>query len=143
MTTYHRYTSKDTPMSDWGHAMLAEDQDNVRHYGPHHYTYDGSGAVDIRDLEQSVRAAWAACQVDGFDAISDCSTIDDYYQGLTADEVVDALNPADIVNSAGGWDCDLAVWAWWYVLEPAGVWAVTTQDGAIVFDQGMLALVTE
>ena len=130
---YHRYTDSNSPMSEWGHAMFASRPEPS--YGRNHYIYDGRGAVRIEELEQIVKDAWLACQESG-----DWGEMyDDYYQSLSADEAFGSLNPTDIVSSAGGWDCDLMVWFWQFVAEPNGITAVLTNDGAIVFDESLIA----
>lgn len=134
MTTYYRFTESQSPMSNWGHAMFAEKMDSVEHYGKNLYTLNASVAVNVEDLKESITAAWEACKENEYFG----STMDTYYEQLTAEEVYNLLNPADIVNSAEGYDCDIVQWFWDYVLEPQGIMAVRTQDGAVCFDETLI-----
>jgi len=130
VTTYYRYTNKDNPMSDWGHAMFVDNADESAHYGVNCYTYTDNNTIGIGDLEQVIKNTWE--QNDNFDFI------DDYYRSLTADEIFDSFCPDDIVSSANGWDCELVQWFWDCVAEPNNVSAVLTPNGAIVFDEDLI-----
>lgn len=131
---YYRCTNSDSPMSDWGHAMFADSLERVDHYGKNVFVFDGQGAVNIYDLEDKIRQAWAKSQESGDFG----EMYDEYYQSLSADEVFESFAPADIVNSAEGYDCDLVVWLYQMVLEPNGIYAVITPDGAVVFDETLI-----
>lgn len=136
---YYRCTNKSTPMSDWGHAMMAESYDDVYFYGKNVYTYNGDGAVYIMDLEPVIRQAWIHSQATGDFGLM----TDDYYRRLTPDEVVESFNPDDIVNSAAGYDCELVFWLSSKVLEPVGINAILTINGAVVFEESLLTLQEE
>lgn len=135
MKTYHRYTNSNSPMSDWGHAMFAYgDEHRTDNYGANHYTYDGTDGVNIQDIEQAIKDAWAECQETGHFGF-----LPESDQDLTAEEVYQSFNPENIVDGAQGWDCDLACWFWEFVAEPNDIMAVITQDGAILFDEALIA----
>ncbi|NCC34947.1 MAG: hypothetical protein EOM24_23490 [Chloroflexia bacterium] len=119
-------------MSDIGHAMFvaadSDDADCLSSYGSVEWSYDGSSSVSIESLMSAIVAAWDADAAHPLD----CS----------GEELAAACNPARIVDSAGAWDdADVVVWLWDNVLEPAGVKAVITTDGAIVFDSALVAVV--
>ena len=134
MSKYYRFTNKNTPMSEWGHAMFAENRDDVMHYGRNEYVLDKAHTVDIYDLEDEIKAAWVKSQEE--DEFGEM--YDDYYKSLSADEVFECFVPEDIVNSAAGYDCDLVVWLWQFILEPKGIMAVRTPDGAVCFDESLI-----
>lgn len=129
---YHRFTRKSTPMSDYGHAMFAEDRDMVSQcYGDHEYLYDGSNGTSIEDLKDTIISAW------GEDAEMGLLPIG--YGDVSAEDAYNCFNPDDIVMSAGAWDDgDALVWFWERIAEPMGISAITTSDGAIVFDESLI-----
>lgn len=138
MTTYYRYTKRNNPMSDWGHAMFAAKQYKVEGYGPIGWTLDESDTVDIWDLEDDIREAWAACvESEYFGQLSDI----DFWLNYDVDELVDSFDPRDIVDSADAYDHELVGWLWDYVLEPKGIMAVRTFDGAVCFDQSLIKMI--
>lgn len=49
-----------------------------------------------------------------------------------------SLNPRDIVDSAEGWDSELTQWFWIKIAEPNDIMAITTRDGAIVFNEDLI-----
>lgn len=129
---YYRFTRKDTPMSDWGHAMFAEDRDMVAQcYGTNEYLYNGVASTEITDLHDIIVQAWEEDAKLGMLPIG--------YEDLDAETVYSCFNPDDIVMSAGAWDCGEAVeWFWERIAEPMGISAVITSDGAIVFDADLI-----
>lgn len=129
---YHRFTSKDTPMSDWGHAMFAEDRDMVAQcYGSNEYLYDGKAGIDIADLKDAITQAWEEDAETGMLPVG--------YEDLDAETAYGCFNPDDIVMSAGAWDCGEALeWFCERIAEPMGIPAVITSDGAIVFDADLI-----
>jgi len=134
----HRRYKRDTPMSDWGHALFADDGDSVKHYGDFHYTVDtarlGDKLVyaDSNEFTNALRSA--------LDEYGDDYGLNSYQQdGQTREELIEALvdeaNPDDIVNSAGIWDSDLVELVWNKVMEPNGWTVVKTDDGGIAFEE--------
>lgn len=134
MGKYYRFTNKNTPMSDWGHAMFAEERYRVEHYGENEYWLDKAHTVSIFDLEEEIKTAWNKCKEEEYFG----DLYDEYYQSLSAEEVFDSFAPEDIVNSAEGYDCELVVWLWQFILEPKGIMAVRTPDGAVCFDESLI-----
>ncbi|MGO0058668.1 hypothetical protein ACTID9_01145 [Brevibacillus fluminis] len=125
MMKYYRFTNSSSPMSDWGHAMFAEDRNAVEHYGQNEYTLDKAHTVSIYELEEIIKEAWENDPCSG-------------YAHLAADEAFDEFCPEDIVNSAQAFDCELVCWLWDVVLLPKNILAVRTQDGAICFDESLI-----
>ena len=131
---YYRFSNSTNPMSDWGHAMFSDNADKVEHYGAYKFVFDGVNAVAIDSLYDTIINYWTNCQESG----NFGDMCDSYFENLAAEDVFTAFNPADIVNSADGWDSALVGWFWEFVAEPNNIMAITTQDGAIVFDSSLI-----
>lgn len=134
---YYRYRIGSTPvMSDWGHALFAAERSAVEGtYGDTLYTYDGASAVDIATLESAIVEAWDSCMESG--RWGQWSP-DEYMRDLSGLDVAALFAPADIVSAAEGWDDPIVQWLWEHVLEPRGIFAVATPDGAVVFDERLI-----
>lgn len=134
---YYRFTDKDTVMSDWGHAMFATDREMVAQcYGCHEYHYNGHKAVAIETLYPVIAAEWETSKEFGL--------LPNGYEDVSADQICKAFNPDDIVMSAGAWDDgDLYQWFCDHIEAPYDISAVTTNDGAILFDESLATLATE
>lgn len=136
MTMYYRNYKEESPMSEWGHAMFVDHEGSwVGSIGDGvNYVYDGTDAVDISDLEDAIKAAWDESLENGdFDGVAD------YLNDVDANEAFSGFAPEDIVMSAEAWDNgDMVQWIWSKVLEPKGIFAVITPDGAIVFDESLI-----
>ena len=68
---------------------------------------------------------------------------EDFENGLvdlevTGAEVAAAFNPENIVESAEAWDSEIVTWICERILIPKDILAVTTNDGAIVFDRDLI-----
>lgn len=131
---YYRFTNKTTPMSDYGHAMFAEDRDSVCDcYGNHEWLYDGSNGTSIEDLKDAIISAW--------DDDAEIGLLPNGYDDVSAEDAYNCFNPDDIVMSAGAWDDgDVLTWFWERIAEPMGISAVITSDGAIVFDTDLICV---
>jgi hypothetical protein len=128
----YRFTAKDSPMSDWGHAMFADNRDAVSGiYGKNEYRVPVEGLTDVRDLDDAIRAAWESRDLGRSMNATDAA----YYDDLTPDDIIDQLiNVDDIVNTAKGYDSPLVNWLYDAVIEPRGIRGIKTPDGAVVFD---------
>jgi hypothetical protein len=118
--TFNRYSNKDDPMSDYGHAMFVKDEE-LTNYGTKQYGIkDGTPIVDVRDLAGKIeQAAEKYGLPEGYD---------------TAADVSDQANPDDIVNTAKLWDDPAGLqWLAENVIEPNGIRAVETKNGLIAF----------
>lgn len=115
-------------MSIWGHAMMVEDRvDDTGAYEGDLYCYDGHEGVRIETLYDAIVEAWNE------------GNVPEDYEGIAAEEIVSSFNPQDIINSAEAYDdAALLTWFWENVLEQEGIYAVLTQDGAVVFDEDLL-----
>lgn len=134
---YYRGTDTINPMSDWGHAMFADNYDNAYTLRDYAWSFDGSLATPIEDLKDQITAAWNEYLSNGY--FNGFTTEDnEYYLTLSADEVYDCFNPADIVDSAGAYDSVLVCWLCEAVLMPNDIYAITTNDGAVVFDENLI-----
>ena len=136
---YYRFTNKDSPMSDWGHAMFANDKYRVENYGKKGYGYSGEKATPISQLKDDIKKAWDEDIANGFSGDFGNGLADDsVYYGLKGDDIYPQFNPSNIVDSAEAYDSDLVQWLYERVLEPRGIGAVSTKDGAIVFDESLI-----
>src|SRR5690606_22061662 len=63
---------------------------------------------------------------------------EEYWKEIEGEEIYEQFNPKDIVDSAEAWDSDLVQWIWDRILEPRDIMAVTTRDGAVVFDDKLI-----
>ncbi len=148
---FYRYTSKNSPLSQWGHAMFADDKEKV----VEHYSYGRKAWIfspkatdsrvrNIEDLKEKTRIEWKKT-VDFYNENGYYKTVgggedlkDFIEMNLSFDEVFSYLNPTRIVDSAEGWDGDLGIWFYHAVAEPNDIMAIVTQDGAIVWDDDMI-----
>lgn len=133
MTTYYRFTEQASPMSDWGHAMFAENRDKVEGYGSNEYTLCSTNTVSIYDLEEIIKSTWIECQEN-----ENFGVLNGDFSDVSADTVFEAFCPTNIVDSAQGYDHDFVCWLWDMILEPKNIMAVRTQDGAVCFDEELI-----
>lgn len=128
---YYRYSNNENPMSDFGHAMFVSNAESTSFYGKICYTFDGAKSVKIDDLKSEIVSAWVSAKRN--------LLLPEYELSIKLKDLLNSFNPADIVNSAEAWDNgDLVQWIYEQVLEPNKIFAVTTQDGAIVFDKNLI-----
>jgi len=149
---YFRYTGKqDNPMSQWGHAMFADEKGKVSEhysYGKNAWAFSPESGdtrvVNIEDLKDKTRIAWKKTvdfynENGWYQSVGGGENLEDFIKlDLSFDEVFSYLNPEDIVNTAEGWDGDLGLWFYHAVAEPNDIGAIVTQDGAIVWDRDMI-----
>lgn len=134
---YYRGTLSNNPMSEWGHAMFVDNFENSYCGRGCDWTFEGTLATPITELKEAIISAWNQYLEDGYFG-GFINNDNDYYTTLTAEEVYNSFNPYDIVNSAEGYDDTLVTWLWEMVLEPNNIYAVTTNDGAVVFDESLI-----
>lgn len=127
---YVRRTKNDNPMSDWGHAMFVEGTpDTLGAYGDVVHRFDGKNAMPISDLKEKMEAAYEKYPA-FFSEYEDIEDFEDLYHWF---------DPDDIVDSAEAYDnADFLEWLYTRVLSPNGIEAITTQQGAIVFDPDLI-----
>ena len=127
---FYRNTQDSNPdPSNLGYMMFGDKPEKVEHFGKKGWSFKTSSVkpseivhANDPDLKLAVLKALRAAPGD----------VRSY--GPAA-PLVRGLNPKQIVDSAGIWDDPRAVEVIWRdVLEPRGIKAVTTEDGAIVFD---------
>ena len=140
---YYRGTrSNEDPMSDWGHAMFTDNKDRAYFDDDGDNTgwiYDGTDGVHITDLYPMIVEAWSEDWEN--DNFSRCNM--KQWCPKSGEEVAEGFNPSDIVDHAGNWDHDdLLPWIWERILEPKGIDAVITEDGAIVFEPSLIRKIT-
>lgn len=133
---YFRRTSGPNPDNGTGHMMFAKDKESIGHYGKTLHTFnDATPASAAVTVDASDRKFMA----DVMRALrSDEDVIAEYGRGAIKNLAREA-NPSSIVDSAGLWDnLDLTKKVWDRVLEPKGIYAVKTSDGAVVFDPSLV-----
>lgn len=95
-------------------------------------------AQDLYPIVESVNRARYANMLDDLDlrvsietqGVSRYATPEDTEYGVA---LLSALNPGNIIDSAGIWDnADCVVWLYNNVLEPYGIDAVTTDNGLVL-----------
>ncbi len=137
----YRYAKPDDPMSDWGHAMFADDPTK---YGiPEHgilddslYSVKKSDLTNISDLRDDIINQWNEDVEDGT-AYNYTFTNDEL--SLSGEDIVERFDPKDIVDTAEAFDHpEFTQWLWDRVLEPRGIVGVKTKDGGIVFDPSII-----
>ena len=135
----YRYTNKDSPMSDYGHAMFVDDEYSSEGYGrdgDYLYKVDQSRLTDISTLQEEI-AEKLQEQYDNGMLPREIEEIMD--SGASAEQLAEEFNPEDIVMSAGAWDNgDLVQWFWDNIADPNDIYGIKTNDGAIVYDENMI-----
>lgn len=140
-----RKADETSPMSEWGHAMFADEAygnwnrvDQLAANGSDSvYSVEIEKLTPIDDVRQMIIDAWNADKENDFA---------DYYEimpealtELDAEEIADQFDPADIIDSAGAYDdSDLLMWGYQRVFEPNNIGGVKTNDGAVVFDEDLI-----
>ena len=133
------------PMSDWGHAMFADEGINA--YFPD----------DIYELEKSDRHAFFVekNQLTTFDDVKDIiiqtwendrrkEILSDYgfseeQMELKIEELLELFNPSDIVDDALGFDSlEFTTWFKERVAEEYNIDGIKTNDGATVFNKNII-----
>lgn len=131
---YYRRSVSTNPMSDWGHAMFAENQDSILSYGENEFTYNGEHGVELSSLHDIIVSEWEKAQENFMCPVG--------FDDIEAEEIYSEFNPEDIVMSAGAWDCaELIAWFCDNIAIPNDIQAVITCDGAIVFDSSLIQCV--
>lgn len=109
--------------------------ENVAGYGVCAYTFE-SDQEDVEYIE--------ALNDKIIEARTKTAELLPEYDRLTDDEFCGAFNPDAIVDGAGAWDNgELLTWFCEHVAIPLDLKAITTQDGAIVFDTVLINRATE
>ncbi len=140
----YRVASGGSPMSDYGHAMFADDPKNwIR---ADERLLGGNGDVyairhelltDINDLKEEITEKWDEDRSEGF--ANAPMILSDYLENITGEEIAEEFDPKDIVDSARAYDNDeLIQWFYDRVIEPAGIAGVKTSDGAVAFDDSAI-----
>ena len=137
MKTYYRYTNQNTPISDWGHALFAENEEEVKHYGENKYTFNDK-TKDIADLKDVIAKAWEEDRINGFNGDFGNMADIEHWQEFDGEEIANEFDPEDIVDAAQAWDTELVMWVWERILGPNGIYAVATYNGAVVFDEDII-----
>jgi hypothetical protein len=137
----YRYTRGEKPMSDWGHAMFADDP--YQFGDPYHGIMDDrlhsvqkAQLTDIDDIKGDIAKQWESDKASG--RLENYGFSDDQLE-LSADDVADLFDPIDIVDSAEAYDsAEFLTWLSENVIEPKAIVGIKTQDGGIVFDESLI-----
>jgi hypothetical protein len=139
---YNRYYSHNHGvMCRSGYAMFAAANNNRglergSMFGDTLALYDGTGATDINDLIDIISQVWDEYRQDAIN-YGDIDLLQ--YEDINGQTISALCNPSDIVDSAGAYDDEsLTAWLWQYILEPRDIYAIITNDGAIIFDESLI-----
>ena len=130
---FSRRTKGEDPMSQWGHAMFVDKEHGVTSnasYGANHWAIKpGVRLPYIADLETQIEAAAEKYGLpEGYESVS---------------QLMDSLNPSNIVDSALGWDeAETVSWFWEHIgdrIGKNGIKGVETKEGAIIFDPSAIS----
>ena len=133
----YRFSNSENPMSEMGHAMFADSEGNVEHYGQNRYVVDANKLTSFDDVKLLIEKAYDEAAADDFDSMKNFD-IDEYsYQDKEA--FVDSFDPEDIIDNADGYDNPgMNAWLYEYVLEPNGIAGIRTQNGGVVYDESLI-----
>lgn len=133
----YRFSNSKNPMSEMGHAMFADSEGNVEHYGENRYVVDASKLTPFDDVKPLIEKAYDEAAADDFDPMKNFD-IDEYsYQDKEA--FVDSFDPEDIIDNADGYDNPgMNAWFYEYILEPNGIAGIRTQNGGVVYDESLI-----
>ena len=140
----YRIAGEDSPMSDYGHAMFADDPSsyiaaevNLLRGSRGIYAVRHDLLTDINDLKKEIARRWDEDRDDAFDNAP--MITDEYLEGVTGEEIAEEFDPKDIVDSAAAYDnYELTQWFYDRVIEPGEIAGVKTSDGAVVFDDSAI-----
>ena len=140
----YRIAGEDSPMSDYGHAMFADDPSsyiaaeiNLLRGSRGIYAVRHDLLTDINDLKKEIAKRWDEDRDDAFDNAP--MITDEYLEGVTGEEIAEEFDPKDIVDSAAAYDnYELTQWFYDRVIEPGEIAGVKTSDGAVVFDDSAI-----
>lgn len=133
----YRFSNSDSPMSEMGHAMFADSEGSVEHYGRNRYVTDARQLTSFDDVKPLIEMAYDEAAADDFDSMKNFD-IDEYsYQDKEA--FVNSFDPEDIIDNADGYDNPgMNAWLYEYVLEPNGIAGIRTQNGGVVYDESLI-----
>ena len=135
----YRFYKAESPMSDWGHAMFADDPEAISQYGTQAWVVDKKELTDVNELLPEIERKIKE-QIDNGKIYN--YNFADYIEEKSEAEIKDIIkefNPKDIVESAEAYDNgDFLEWLFNEVCEPKGVKGIKTDDGSIVFDQSII-----
>lgn len=141
VNAYNRWSKSSSPMSRAGYAMFATGNPiRGSMFGDTLYTYYGEHGVKINDLYDTIEQKWAELVNDENQMYFDPNELERLNEDFgDPHNVALAFNPENIVDSANAFDDEPMV-AWLYneILEPLGIEAVLTDDGAIVFNEELI-----
>lgn len=131
----YRFTNQQNVMSDWGHAMFADDRSMVEHYGEKEYTVDHQDLVAFEAIREEMKAQLQ----DDIESGAAYDFFSDVELAYGVDAIVDSYNPDDIVDGAEaydnssflGWLCER------FLTED--IRGIKTRNGAVVFDEEIIS----
>jgi predicted GNAT family acetyltransferase len=132
-TGFYRARAEDAPVeSEWGHSMYVEGvpEEVWPYYGNNLYSINPSKGMypEVESLKKNILKAYAEDYKAG--TLPDDFT--DY--GITGKNILESVNPENIVDSAGGWDSSpITQWMYERVIKPNGISGVKTYNGLISF----------
>ena len=154
MKYYRRTATGEGPIESVGYGMFVceEDRDQIRSYGEQEWEYDDTKdkkCIKIEGIQEAIRRQFLEdldtkiiySYLDPESYTGRCNA--DELQGIMeefANTIADSYNPEDIIESADGFDnLDWTFWLWERVLEPEGITAIITDNGAVVFEEDIIS----
>ena len=128
-------------MSDWGHAMFADDATRYGEPGAgiidgDLYSVNKSDLINMSDIENDIVSQWNDDVESG--VIYNYNFTDDQIS-ISPEELMAIYDPEDIVDSAAAYDDEnFTQWLWNRVLEPKDIKGVKTHEGGVVFDPSII-----
>jgi len=147
---YRRARNTDMHNNDAAYYMFVQGKDpgsyspENKGYGGHLFEYEGKNSMHIYDLKEKLVKTWNEDKENGKFGYYMDSFNADHYENIDLDDdaILKLFNPDRIVDTAAGFD-EPALVSWLYdrVLEPNGIEAVVTNEGAVIFDNKLGKLV--
>ena len=133
----YRFSNSENPMSEMGHAMFADSEGNVEHYGQNRYVVDANKLTSYDDVKPLIEKAYDEAAADDFDSMKNFDI--DEYSYRDKEAFMDSFDPDDIIDNADGYDNPgMNAWLYEYVLEPNGIAGIRTQNGGVVYDESLI-----
>lgn len=143
---FTRYANPKDPMSDWGHAMFANRKGHISDIDPEsgyvfYYDKKDKRIANIEDLMPDIERQFEKVKKRGYWSGDQNDEFQNIIENYSFDEIKEGFNPKNIVDSAGAYDSIANQWLYEEVLEPKGIGAIVTKDGAVVYDRTMIGRV--
>lgn len=130
----YRFTKQKSVLSDWGHAMFSDNADQVYHYGKIAYSVDHKDLTPFEEVAPLIESAIKE-EIESGEAYN----VFEEYEINDINAFINSFNSENIVVAAEVYDN--SIWCMWLtekILEQNNIWAIKTNDGAIVWDEEII-----